>query len=315
MYSRWYTPAVVLLWLSTMIWLVWQKVLPPMLVGDPPKQERILAARDHEQAVGWDISFNGRPLGWAVSTTVKRLDGGTELRATAHFDHLPVTEITPGWIQTLFKLAEQPDTQIRLNANSNVLLDSSGRPVKFRSVVELTPLGDVIELEGHLEGTRLSLVARSGEFHYTTETHLPAGALVGDALSPQTQLPGLYVGQTWTAPAFSPLRPPTSPIEILRATVERMVVFAWQGTMYDTWLVAYRAESGLSLLGGSRPQGRLWVRHDGMVLQQEVSLMECQLTFTRMSTERAIRTLGHAPLPPAGPTPRLDAPPRPLDSP
>jgi hypothetical protein len=104
-------------------------------------------------------------------------------------------------------------------------------------------------------------------------------------------------------------------MEILRATVERMVVFAWQGTMYDTWLVTYRAESGLSLLGGSRPQGRLWVRHDGMVLQQEVSLMECQLTFTRMSTDRAMRTLGRVPMPPAGPAGRLDARPRPVVSP
>lgn len=291
MYSRWYTPAVILLWLSTMTWLVWQKVLPPMLVGDPPKQQEILAARSRERTVGWDISFNGRPLGWAVSTTVPSPDGGAELRASAHFDHLPVAEITPGWIQTLFKLAEHEATRVRLDARSTVRLDRAGRPSKFRSVVELSPLGDTIELEGQVDGTRLSLVARSGEFSYTTQTYLPAGTMVGDSLSPQTQLPGLHAGQTWTAPAFSPLRPPNSPVEILRASVERMVVFPWSGTTYDAWLVTYRAESGLSLLGGSRPQGRLWVRRDGMVLQQQVSLMECELTFTRMPRDRALDKL------------------------
>lgn len=68
-------------------------------------------------------------------------------------------------------------------------------------------------------------------------------------------------------------------------------MLSWHGTMYETWLVTYRAESGLSLLGGSRPRGRLWVRQDGTVLQQEVSLMECQITFTRMSGHRVLGKL------------------------
>lgn len=293
MYSRWYTPAVVLLWLTTMTWLVWQKVLPPLIIGDPPQQQAILAARNRENVVGWDISFNGRPLGWAASRTVKSPDGGAELRASAHFDHLPVAEITPGWIQTLFKLAEHEAARIRLDARSAVWLDPTGRPTRFRSVVDLSPLGDTIELQGQVEGTRLNLLARSGDFSYTTQTYLPAGVLMGDSLSPQTQLPGLHAGQTWTAPVYSPLRPPNSPMEILRATVERMVVFNWGGVTYDAWLVSYRAESGLSLLGGSRPQGRLWVRRDGMVLQQQVALMECELTFTRMSWERSKHVLHH----------------------
>jgi hypothetical protein len=293
MYSRWYTPAVVLLWLSTMTWLVWQKVLPPLLVGEPPQQQEILAARDRERLVGWDIAFNGRPLGWAASRTVKAADGGTELRATAHFDHLPVAEITPGWIQTLFKLAEHEASRIQLDARSTLWLNREGRPTRFRSAVDLRPLGDTIELEGQIQGTRLNVLARSGEFSYTTQTYLPSGVLMGDSLSPQTQLPGLHVGQTWTAPVYSPLRPPNSPLEIYRATVERMVVFAWGGATYDAWLVSYRSESGLSLLGGSPPQGRVWVRRDGTVLQQQVNLMECELTFTRMPYDRARRVLHH----------------------
>jgi hypothetical protein len=299
MHSRWYSSAIVMLWLSTMSWLVWQKVLPPMLVGEPPKQQEVLAARSHELPVGWDISFNGRNLGWAMSTVQRRLDGGLVLRGLAHFNELPVNEITPGWIQTLFKLAEHSAARIRLDARSSVVLDCEGRPTGFRSVVELPPLGDTIELDGQIEGTRMNLVARSGEFSFTTQTHLPVGALVGDTLAPQTQLPGLHLGQTWTVPVLSPLRPPNSPVEILRATVERMVVYSWEGVTYDTWLVVYRAESGLSLLGGARPQGRAWVRQDGMVLRQEVNLMDCTLTFTRMSAERALRRLNVFPLPDA----------------
>jgi hypothetical protein len=315
MYSRWYTPAVILLWLSTMSWLVWQKVLPPMLVGDPPKQQEILAARTHELPVGWDISFNGRVLGWAVSTTQRLPNGGIVLRGVTHFNQLPVNEITPGWIQTLFKLAEQPATRVRLDARSSVELNRDGRPTRFRSVVQLPPLGDTIELEGQIEGTQINLVARSGEFSFTTQTHLPAGAAVGDALSPQTQLPGLHLGQTWTVPAFSPLRPPNSPVEILRATVERMVVFSWAGTTYDAWLVTYRSESGLSLLGGSRPAGQTWVRLDGLVLRQEVNLMDCKLTFTRMPADRALRQFRELPWPEADRATGLAAPSPPAKTP
>ena len=37
MYSRWSNVAVVILWLSAMGWLMAEKVLPPLLIGEPPK--------------------------------------------------------------------------------------------------------------------------------------------------------------------------------------------------------------------------------------------------------------------------------------
>lgn len=295
MYSRWYTPTVVLLWLCTMAWLVSQKIVPSMLLGDPPNQHAILEARGRERAVGWEMSFAARPLGWAVTSTDPRPDGTADLRAAVHFDELPVAEFTPGWMQTLFKLADQPDLKLSMDARSKVVLDPGGRVSRFRSVVHLIPLGDTIELEGTIEGTRLNLLARSGDFSYTTQIHLPADALLGDSLSPQTQLPGLHLGQTWTAPSYSPLRPPNSPVEILRATVEREVKFSWAGHTHEAWLVTYRAESGLSFFDHSRPQAKLWVRRDGTVLQQEISLLESPLRFTRMSPERSRKLLESLP--------------------
>lgn len=295
MCGRWYTPSVIVLWLCTMSWLVWQKILPTILVGDPPQQRRILEARGREQAVGWEMSFGGRPLGWALSTTRRRPDASGEVRSWVHFDELPVAQFTPGWMQTLFKLAEQPNLSLSMDARSKLILDAQGRVTSFRSAVHLIPLGDEIELEGTITGTHLSLVARSGDFSYTTQTRLPAEALLGDSLSPQTQLPGLYLGQTWTAPSFSPLRPPNSPLEILRATVDESITFRWNGVQYAAWVVAYRAESGLSFLGNSRPQSRLWVARDGTVLQQELTLLDSTLRFTRMGPERTRRLVENVP--------------------
>jgi hypothetical protein len=83
------------------------------------------------------------------------------------------------------------------------------------------------------------------------------------------------------------LRPPNSPVEILRATVEREVTLSWGGHADKAWLVTYRAESGLSLFDRARPQAKLWVRRDGTVLQQEISLAESTLRFTRMNPQRS----------------------------
>ena len=45
MHSRWYSVAVVLLWLATMGWLVSQKVLPSLVIGEPPDYQAILAVQ------------------------------------------------------------------------------------------------------------------------------------------------------------------------------------------------------------------------------------------------------------------------------
>src|SRR5690348_13075216 len=43
MYSRWFSVAVVLFWVATMGWLIHHKILPPLVVGDPPTYRSIIA--------------------------------------------------------------------------------------------------------------------------------------------------------------------------------------------------------------------------------------------------------------------------------
>ena len=88
MYSRWYTAAVVILWLSAMSWLVIEKVLPPLLAGDPPSYRTILEARKRQPPVGWRMALNGRRLGWALCTTGRQPNGLMEVRSRVHFVHL-----------------------------------------------------------------------------------------------------------------------------------------------------------------------------------------------------------------------------------
>ena len=60
MSSRWFNTAVVVLWLATMSWLVKEKVLPPLLIGEPPSYPEIIEAQNREPPVGWEVFLDGR---------------------------------------------------------------------------------------------------------------------------------------------------------------------------------------------------------------------------------------------------------------
>lgn len=45
MHSRWFNLTVVLLWLTMMTWLIKLKVMPAMLIGEPPSYAEILDAQ------------------------------------------------------------------------------------------------------------------------------------------------------------------------------------------------------------------------------------------------------------------------------
>jgi hypothetical protein len=118
--------------------------------------------------------------------------------------------------------------------------------------------------------------------------YLPQDALVGDALSPQTRLPKLRVGQTWTVPVYSPFRPPRCPLEILQATVERNEGITWNGRKVEAWLVVYSSDPGAGLDSAKTSRGKLWVRHDGTVLKQELMILSSRLSFVRLPSESVV---------------------------
>ncbi len=282
MYSRWFDVAVVMLWVSAMSWLVTQKVLPPLLVGQPPSYRTILEARKSEPPVGWKMIFNGRQLGWALSNTSRLPDGLTEIRSRVHFDELPLEDIAPGWLRAPLRLIKHPQTQLQMDAESTLSIDSLGRLLRFDSAVRLDPLGTVVKLKGIVDGTKLRLSISSGDFSHRTELYLPMDALLDDALTPQTQLPGLRTGQTWTVPTYSPFRPQNNPLEILQATVEGTEPIFWNGCPQHTWLVVYRSDPGFGLGSDNTPRGRLWVRRDGTVLKQQVMIYGSTMVFVRL---------------------------------
>lgn len=286
--SRWYTTSVVLIWLASMSWLVTSKVLPALLVGDPPSYRAIVEAQKQSPPAGWDLTLNGNSLGWALSMALPAADGGTELQGWIHFRRLPLTDATPGWLKSMFQLMEQPLEVPKMDARSIFTIDRQGRLTGFRTAVRLAPFRDEIIFRGEVEGTKLMLTVQAKDFVSPppTEIYLPPGALVGDSLTPQPKLPGLRAGQQWSVPIYSPLRP-MQPVEVLQATVEKSELISWGGEVIDCWVVTYRNDPGAGLGGQTPPRGGVWVRHDGTVLKQDMRLFDSTLTSVRLTDEQA----------------------------
>ena len=291
MHGRWFNLAVVVLWLVTMTWLVQEKVLPGLLVGEPPNYQKILEARRTEPPVGWRLQWNHRPLGSAVSTTQRLPNHSTEIRGRVHFDELPLGELTPVWLRALVQLPDEPTTPLAADVRSVLTIDARGRPYRIESAFEFESLHEVIATTGTIEGAEMALEVHSRGLSYQVNVPIDPEALLGDNLSPQTQLPGLREGQVWNMEVCSPLRYPNQPMEVLQAKVERLERLPWNDDMVSVWVVEYRDRSGYRPSSDKRLRGRLWVRLDGMVLKQEMTLFDSTVTLTRMTEEESAQLM------------------------
>lgn len=292
--SRTFNTAVILVWLAAMSWLVVEKVLPPLQVGEPPNYKAILSETKKQPPICWAIRWNDQPVGFAASIVVKRDDNMREIHSRVFFSQLPLDEMAPGWLGAIVRPMLSRVGSLEMDAQSRLEIDPLDHLTGFESKVRLANIPDAIRMNGTIDGSKLKLAVQSGDFSYRTEKYLPPDALVGDELSPQAQLPGLRQGQKWTMPIYSPFRPPNSPIDILQASVERSDSIVWNEQTYDTMLVVYRNDSGSGLLSPQEPRGKLWVRRDGLVLKQEVNVFNSRLHFVRLSPsdgERLIESL------------------------
>jgi hypothetical protein len=287
MYSRWFNVAVVMLWLATMSWLVKEKVLPPLLQGERPSYSDIIEDRQAKPPVGWIVQWNERRVGWALSTTQPRPDGWTRICSRVHFDELPLYEMAPGWLRALFRVLEPSHRTMEVDAWSVLTITPTGNLSQIKSSIRFEPLDEEIVMKGVVHESCLSLTVHSRDLAYNTKIPIDPEALLGDALSPVTHLPGLRKGQTWNVEVCSPLRYPNTPLEILQATVEGIEPIVWGSQPEDVWLVVYRGSPGVGLSSDKTPRGKLWVRRDGTVLKQQVAIFNSSMTFTRMTNDAA----------------------------
>ncbi len=298
MHSRWFNLAVALLWVSTMSWLVVSKVLPATLVGEPPSYRTIVEAQRAQRLVGWIMSWEGQRLGWAVSTTRPLEQGLTEVRSRVHFEALPLGPKTPEWLRSVLGPLETSPGQFRMEADNTLVFDPLHRLSRFESAVRFPPMEPMLKVYGSIDGPKMNVSMRCGDFTQDFELPAPHSAMLSDSTSPQAVLPGLRAGQKWTVEVYSPLAPPSpsSLIEVLEATVEGEDWVVWDGRPVSTWLVVYRSDPGSRLGPQDGPRARLWVHPDGTVLRQEVNFFGSVLAFTRLGPEEAAALAGRSPV-------------------
>jgi hypothetical protein len=271
--------------LTTTGWLVTEKVLPSLLVGDPPNYLRIAESQNPLPPVGWTVLLDDRPVGWSLTDTKLQPSGLTEIHGRVHFDAIPIEKTMPGWLRVLSPLVGKPIQGLRIDAVSELFIDAFGRLYCFNSSMRLDRLNETVSMHGTVEGHQLEVMVRTSAMSFTRKVSLPSDALLADALSPQTRLPGLHVNQEWTVPEFNPLMPSSNPMEIVHASVKGTEPIIWNGTLENAWVVEYRADAGN--VAERTPRGKLWVRRDGAVLRQQTSLLDMTLTFVRMSDDEA----------------------------
>ena len=278
--SRAFQIAIVLFWMTSMTWLVVAKLLPPLLVGEPPTYRSTMPAKD--EVIAWHIYWNDeeKPLGWAATKAIEAEGGMVEIRNRVVLEELPLGELMPEW---LGRVLRQRLGKLNLDAQTRMDIDPLGHLDGFSSTLRLSGLSHAVRMTGHVSDGHLETKVQVGEIRYPNNFRLEPGALVSGDFSPMAVMKDLRIGQTWTQRTFSPLRPPGGPMETLRADVVREDWVEWDHRSVKTLLVEYRADSGTGFASNGPPRGRSWVLKDGRIIQQEVSLLNSKMRFIRLT--------------------------------
>lgn len=277
------TPAVVIFWFVTTGWLVTTKILPSLNPGLPPGYQALYSSGSRNVPVAWTVLWNERPIGWALSTSQVTDSRGLDVESRLHFDRLPLNEMVPGLAGVFLRQLVQDDVPAAFDARGRLAIDANGRLKSFTSHVAFPGTNEQVTLDGTVDDGEVSMRVRAGGMHYQTVKHLPDHVMIGDELSPQATIPGLYEGRRWTVPVYSPLRPGQSPIEILHADVGAETTLFWEDGLVRVYVVSYREDPTSS----REPRCRLWVDLEGRVLKQEAALFGSKMVFVRRTEDAA----------------------------
>ena len=259
-------------------WLFVSKILPTLNPGTPPGYQAFYTTGSQPRPVAWTIMLNDRAVGSALSLAEDSGDGGLIVRSNLRLEHLPVDEIVPAWAQIFIGNVLAAHPTITLEAAGRMKIDRYGHLRQFQSLVRVPDSEQRVKLEGMIaDNNKVVVSLKAGGIHYETDRYLPDGVSIGDELSPQAMMPGLYQGRTWTVPIYSPLRPGHKPMEILHAKVAGQETLHFDGQFVTTDIVNYRSDTS----DHRPPRSRMWVEPRGRVLRHEAVILGSKLQFVR----------------------------------
>jgi len=282
MANRIFVSAVVVLWLSSMTWLVTDRILPSFFDGQPP----IVQAYENGEAVAWAVLWKGKVVGEAASVRLNGAGGSTDLFNRVVLEEFPVMQLAPSWIRA----AVGNLGRMTFAVLTRVEFDPLGKFSSFNSRITLNDMPSVLRMSGRMEGPHLQLKVRSSDFSHTTQIPLPNSEALSEALFPNAKLPYLYLGRSWHEKVYSPFSSPANPVERVHVKVEAVETIEHHGEVRRVMRVEYKSEGGSGIPEIARTQGISWVDpKSGDVLRHDVFLGNSKLRFERLTKEAATK--------------------------
>ncbi len=279
MANRIFVFAVVVLWLSSMSWLVVERILPSFYAGEPPLEQ----AFETGKAVAWQVQWQGKPVGRAASVRLSGAGGTTDLFNRVVLTDMPLMDLAPTWMRT----AIGPLGEITFDAHTRIEIDAIGNFSAFESRISINDLPSMLHMSGRVENSFLHLRVRSGDISYNTPIYLPDSKALNELLFPDARLPEMYIGRGWQEKIYSPFHSPSNPVELVQAEVVSAEALFYGGKSRKTFRIEYRAMSASGIPHEARLQAESWVEPAGDVLQRDVYLGRSKLRFTRLVNEAA----------------------------
>jgi hypothetical protein len=279
MANRVFVLVVIGLWLSSMSWLVVERILPSFYSGEPPIEQ----AYETGEAVAWQVEWGGEPVGVAASVRLPGVAGTTDLYNRVLLTEIPLIELAPAWMRpTIGNLGD-----ITFDAYTRIEFDPLGNFSAFHSRISINDLPSMLNIAGRVEDSYLQLKVQSGDISYTSPIYLPDSKSLNEVLFPDARLPNMYVGRSWQEEIYSPFHSPGDPVELVKAEVVSAEAIQFDGEIRKTLRIEYRAMSRAGIPQEARLQAESWVDASGDVLRRDVFLGSSKLRFTRLDEEAA----------------------------
>ena len=281
MANRIFVSAVVVLWLSSMTWLVSNRILPSFFGGQPP----IVQAYEDGEAVAWEVQWKGKSVGRAASVRLSGVGGSTDLYNRVVLVEFPVMQLAPSWIRA----AVGNLGSMTFDVMTRVEFDPLGNFSSFNSRISLNDMPSILKMSGRIEDDEyLKLKVRSSDFSHSTRIYLPGSEVLSEALFPDAKLPYMHVGRSWQEKVYSPFSSPADPVERVQVEVKSVETIEHHGDMRRVMRVDYKSIGSSGIPAHARTQGISWVDPEsGEVLRRDVFLGASKLRFERLPKQEA----------------------------
>lgn len=249
---------IVLFWTGMMTWYVHREVVPSWLQPSPADYRALVPRAGQDGRVGWLLYEGDRPIGRAETELIHREDGSVQVHSRARFGELPV------------RLGASEATRAGLNAEAVFEVNAAKELSNFQITIAFDSGLAPIEVTGKVEDRQLHVAFETGSRRYELPgQYYPRHRLIGDVLSPLERMPPLHTGQTWSMLLVNPL---TNQVGTVQSEVTGKEPLFWGGRRLETLVVQSK---------GGGIHTRAWVRPNGVVLKQEITLLWTTLTFVR----------------------------------